>query len=302
MGVHVQKGSPDGHRIVFTGKADELPQADTGDVVFTLKEKDHKDFKRRGADLFVERRISLSEALCGFQLELTHLDGRKLLIKSAPGEIVKPANHRFDPLADSSDKASWGVFQGFDCPGIESVAQTEITDAEALKTACETKLKAQGVDANAFVIDSEGKCTYFKSGTREEILAAKKPRPGCTMYVVSDPNVSSQLRMMKAVEGEGMPTFKNPFIRGNLFLVLSIEFPENLSSDAQDAIQKLLPAPLNPSSCASDDGDVEVVTLSDMDPLQSFWSNQANMTVGGEAYDEDERQTPHGVNPQCAQM
>jgi len=77
--VHVQRGSLDGHRITFPGKADELPGADTGDVVFTLKQLEHKDFKRRGADLFVERTISLSEALCGFCTEITHLDGRKLL-------------------------------------------------------------------------------------------------------------------------------------------------------------------------------------------------------------------------------
>merc|ERR1712151_290383 len=85
--------------IVFSGKADELPDADTGDVVFVLKQNEHKDFKRRGADLFVERTISLSEALCGFQIEITHLDGRKLLLKSAPGEVVKPMSHCFDPLS-----------------------------------------------------------------------------------------------------------------------------------------------------------------------------------------------------------
>merc|ERR1712048_132764 len=156
--------------------------------------------------------------------------------------------------------------------------------------ACESQLKARGVDATAFVIDAEGKCAYFKSGTRGDILAAKKPRPGSNMYVVSDTNASSQLRMMKAVEGEGMPTFKNPFIRGNLFLVLSIEFPERLSPDAQDALRKLLPPPLHPYSCAAADGEVEVHTLSDMDPLQSLQSNEANMASSGEAYDEDERQ------------
>merc|ERR1712014_376440 len=112
--VHVQKGAPDGHRITFPGKADELPHTDTGDVVFTLKEKDHKYFKRRGADLFVERTISLSEALCGFQLELTHLDGRKLLIKSAPGDIVKPMAQGFDPLAQEEQKNEWEVMEDCD--------------------------------------------------------------------------------------------------------------------------------------------------------------------------------------------
>merc|ERR1719238_2680723 len=99
LDVHVQKGSPDGHKIVFREMADEHPDADTGDVVFVCKEQEHAIFKRKGADLFIERKISLVEALCGFTLELTHLDGRKLLIQTTPGEIVKPMAQGFDPLA-----------------------------------------------------------------------------------------------------------------------------------------------------------------------------------------------------------
>merc|ERR1719160_804959 len=81
--VHIQKGSPDNHKVTFREMADEHPDADAGDVVFVLKEQEHKEFKRKGADLFIERKISLVEALCGFTMEITHLDGRKLLIKSA---------------------------------------------------------------------------------------------------------------------------------------------------------------------------------------------------------------------------
>merc|ERR1712070_293438 len=65
--VHIQKGAPDGHKVCFREKADEVPGSDTGDVVFVLKQKEHADFKRKGADLYIERTISLVEALCGFQ-------------------------------------------------------------------------------------------------------------------------------------------------------------------------------------------------------------------------------------------
>merc|ERR1719225_2305449 len=97
--VHITKGSPDGHKIPFREMADEHPDADTGDVIFTVKQKEHPEFKRKGADLFIERKISLVEALCGFELDVKHLDGRTLLVKSAPGEIVKPLLRGFDPLA-----------------------------------------------------------------------------------------------------------------------------------------------------------------------------------------------------------
>ena len=58
--------------------------------MFVLQQKEHPKFKRKGDDIFYEHTLSLTEALCGFQFRLTHLDGRQLLIKSEPGEVVKP--------------------------------------------------------------------------------------------------------------------------------------------------------------------------------------------------------------------
>merc|ERR1719265_2953050 len=87
--VMIQKGSPDGHKVVFREMADEHPDADTGDVNFVLKQQEHAEFKRKGADLFLERKISLVEALCGFELEITLLESQPLLLRTSPGEIVK---------------------------------------------------------------------------------------------------------------------------------------------------------------------------------------------------------------------
>ncbi|MCL7028209.1 hypothetical protein MKW94_027813 [Papaver nudicaule] len=88
--VHVEKGMQNAQRITFPGEADEAPDTVTGDIVFVLAQKDHPKFKRKGDDLFVEHTLSLTESLCGFQFSLTHLDGRQLLIKTNPGEVVKP--------------------------------------------------------------------------------------------------------------------------------------------------------------------------------------------------------------------
>ncbi|KAI3915023.1 hypothetical protein MKX01_039525 [Papaver californicum] len=88
--VHVEKGMQNGHKIKFPGEADQAPDTVSGDIVFVVTQKDHPKFKRNGDDLFVEHTLSLTEALCGFQFALTHLDGRQLLIKSNPGEVVKP--------------------------------------------------------------------------------------------------------------------------------------------------------------------------------------------------------------------
>merc|ERR1740127_43004 len=100
-------------------------------------------------------------------------------------------------------------------------------------------------------------------------MAAKKPRKGHTMYVLADPNAHNAMRVMKAVKDEGMPTYKNPFIHGNLFLVLTIEFPDNLTPENQKALTPLLPPPLNKTSWSEDDKDVEVHTVTDIDPVAS---------------------------------
>lgn len=92
--VHVEKGMQHGQKITFPGEADEAPDTVTGDIVFVLQLKEHAKFKRKSDDLFVEHTLNLTEALCGFQFVITHLDGRQLLIKSAPGEIVKPGQFK----------------------------------------------------------------------------------------------------------------------------------------------------------------------------------------------------------------
>merc|ERR1719152_163083 len=162
----------------------------------------------------------------------------------------------FDPLATDDGKMTWEKIEDSDCPSIENVAQADTTDIDTLKKACETQLKRKGIEVGAFVVDSNR--AYFKQGTREEILAAKKNRKGHTMYVLADPNANQSMRVMKAVKDEGMPTYKNPFIHGNLFLILTIEFPQNLTPDAQKSIHSLLPPPLNVPTIKESDEGVEV--------------------------------------------
>ncbi|XP_004310136.1 PREDICTED: dnaJ protein homolog [Fragaria vesca subsp. vesca] len=92
--VNVEKGMRSGQKITFRGEADEAPGTITGDIVIVVQQKEHPKFKREGDDLIFEHTLSLKEALCGFQFKLKHLDGRQLLIKSEPGQVVKPDQHK----------------------------------------------------------------------------------------------------------------------------------------------------------------------------------------------------------------
>ena len=88
--VLVEKGMKHQQRIVFRGKADEKPNMEAGNINFIIHEKEHPVFKRKGADLLVNKTLSLNEALCGFEWKIEHLDGRNLIVRSRPGEIIRP--------------------------------------------------------------------------------------------------------------------------------------------------------------------------------------------------------------------
>lgn len=88
--VTIDKGAPHGEKYTFHGEGDEFPGADTGDVVVVVDLQDHKLFKRKGADLLFEKKITLAEALTGVDFTFTHLDGKKVHVKSNKGDVIKP--------------------------------------------------------------------------------------------------------------------------------------------------------------------------------------------------------------------
>uniref|UniRef100_A0A8B9H9W3 DnaJ heat shock protein family (Hsp40) member A2b n=1 Tax=Astyanax mexicanus TaxID=7994 RepID=A0A8B9H9W3_ASTMX len=92
--VHVDKGMKHGQKITFSGEADQSPNTEPGDIILVLQEKEHEVFRRDGNDLHMSQTIGLVEALCGFQLTLTHLDGRHLLIKYPAGKVIEPGSTR----------------------------------------------------------------------------------------------------------------------------------------------------------------------------------------------------------------
>lgn len=95
LNIVIEPGMRPGETITFAGDAHEEPGAQTGDVVIRLKQKPHKSFKRirGGDDLYMEKNITLAEALGGFELKVTHLDGRTVIVKPNPAsKVLKPGD------------------------------------------------------------------------------------------------------------------------------------------------------------------------------------------------------------------
>ena len=47
---------------------------------------------------------------------------------------------------------------------------------------------------------------------------------------------------MKSVIGEGMPQYKSPFEKGRLVIQFFVDFPEEISMQHIESLEKILPA------------------------------------------------------------
>ncbi|XP_070576010.1 dnaJ homolog subfamily A member 2-like [Ptychodera flava] len=190
--VHVDKGMKDGQRITFRWEGDQTPGLEPGDVIIVLQQREHDVFQRSGVDLYMTHSIGLTEALCGFQFIVKHLDNREICVRYPPGNIISP---------------------------------------------------------------------------------------GCT----------------RAVVGEGMPMYKNPFEKGNLYIKFDVQFPENHFADEKNLkmLEKLLPPRPKQAAVAAD--DVEEVDLMEYDPRQSSSNSRRDMY-----YDEEDDDMHQGHGMQCA--
>lgn len=86
--VAVDKGTPHEHVITLPGEGDELPDCLAGDVIFIVAIQKHAVFTRIGADLFFRKKVSLLDALTGFEFDIKHLDGSNQHISTLKNEII----------------------------------------------------------------------------------------------------------------------------------------------------------------------------------------------------------------------
>ncbi|KAI5331235.1 hypothetical protein L3X38_021361 [Prunus dulcis] len=78
--IEIKPGWKKGTKITFPEKGNEQGNVIPADLVFIIDEKPHSTFTRDGNDLVVTQKISLAEALTGYTVHLTALDGRTLAI------------------------------------------------------------------------------------------------------------------------------------------------------------------------------------------------------------------------------
>lgn len=88
--VPIPKGIQDGESVILNdcGNMNEVGMKGDVRVIFTVAR--HPVFKTDGLDLHMDKNISLKDALCGFQFEINHVNGRVFQLNNKPGNIIKP--------------------------------------------------------------------------------------------------------------------------------------------------------------------------------------------------------------------
>ena len=89
IGIDLERGVPDGHKYKIANEGDEFPGFEIGYLIIEIFLQKHKEFIRKGADLYYKYNITLLEALTGVKIIFNYLDGRRILIQSNPNEIIQ---------------------------------------------------------------------------------------------------------------------------------------------------------------------------------------------------------------------
>ena len=90
---NVPEGAESGTRLRMRGKGEPAPKGvgEPGDLFIELEVEPHAWFERSGSDLIMSLPLGYADLLLGTTVELDHLDGKPLVIKSRRTILVRPS-------------------------------------------------------------------------------------------------------------------------------------------------------------------------------------------------------------------
>ena len=111
--IHAQipKGILGGDTIILTECGHMNEAGMKGDVRIVINVLQHPVFKVENIDLTIEKTVTLKSALCGFDFEITHLNGRIFKLANKPGSIIKPGSIKTIPGLGLEKNGETGVLK-----------------------------------------------------------------------------------------------------------------------------------------------------------------------------------------------
>lgn len=116
---------------------------------------------------------------------------------------------------------------------------------------------------------------------QREIIIKSKPGE------VIKAEASDRRPFVKVVTGEGMPSHGNPFVKGNLYVLFTVEFPDDgdLNDDQVEVLRKVLPG-----AAMAVDYDPETAEVAHLDHADVKNFGKGGAAGAGSAYDSDDEE------------
>lgn len=93
--INIPQGIDNEERIVLNDQGNCINGQVRGDIHFVVRITNYGDFSRRGMDLYLNKKISLKDALCGFNFEFDHYNGKRICMNNTTGnQVIKPGSKK----------------------------------------------------------------------------------------------------------------------------------------------------------------------------------------------------------------
>jgi len=126
--VSILPGIDENEIITLKGKGNINKKQKKGDVKVSIKLESNPLFSRNGLDLIYHKQVSLKEALCGFQFEIPHLNGKMLALNNIKNRaIIRPRFRKIVPnLGFEREQSKGSLIIEFDVVFPEQLSEEQI--------------------------------------------------------------------------------------------------------------------------------------------------------------------------------
>jgi DnaJ-class molecular chaperone len=92
--VPIHRGIDENEMIILEGKGNVVNDIIRGDIKINIQMENKTIFRRQGLDLLYTKTLTLKEALCGFNMELQHLNGKKVVLSNNTNRAIVAPNSK----------------------------------------------------------------------------------------------------------------------------------------------------------------------------------------------------------------
>ena len=129
--IHAQipKGVLQGDTIILNDCGHMNEYGMKGDIRIIVNILQHPVFKVEHLDIHIEKNIPLKMALCGFEFEVQHLNGKVFKLANKPGNVIKPGNIKTIPglgLEKNGETGSLKIKFNVEFPDTLSTEQIQV--------------------------------------------------------------------------------------------------------------------------------------------------------------------------------